>query len=155
VTPIPQTVVNTLLQYEGLPPLDANRTTSDLVVFINVASFWGSRSGHVQKLFTTTDASGIIAVERGHVVCVGTGNICVEHTLRPHAELVDLAGGALTPALVSVGTSLGLQEIAMEESTTDGVVYDSLMRPVPKVLGGDRTLIRAVDGLQFGTRDAL
>jgi hypothetical protein len=49
---------------------------------------------------------------------------------------------------------LGLQEIAGEDSTGDGAVFDPLSMEMPTILG-EHTLIRAADGLQFGTRDAL
>lgn len=59
------------------------------------------------------------------------------------------------PGLVSYGSPLGLVHIAGEESTQDGEVFDSLMDKLPTILGGNTAVIRAVDGLQFATRDAL
>lgn len=59
-----------------------------------------------------------------------------------------------SPALVSFGSPLGLQEISGEPSTYDGVVFDAFGE-VPAIIGGDQSVIRAVDGLQYGTRDAL
>lgn len=70
------------------------------------------------------------------------------------ALTVDLQGGSIAPALVSAGSQLGLQEIAMEPSTADGLVFDPLSMKVPTILG-EHTLMRAADGLIFGTRDAL
>jgi len=57
--------------------------------------------------------------------------------------------------LTTFGSDLGLSEIRGEASTRDGLVYDPLFGPVPKVVGGDDALIQAVDGLQFTGRDTL
>jgi hypothetical protein len=54
---------------------------------------------------------------------------------------------------VSFGSPLGLEHIAAEYSTNDGTVHDLLVRPVPKAVRG--VMPRAVDGLQFASRDAL
>ena len=59
------------------------------------------------------------------------------------------------PALISYGSPLGLEHIAAEDSTGDGAVGDPLTAKQPSILGGDGALIRAVDGLQYTTRDAL
>lgn len=60
-----------------------------------------------------------------------------------------------SPALISVGSPLGLEEIQAESSTKDGEVFDPLSSDNPSIIGGDGSLIRAVDGLQFSSRDAL
>jgi hypothetical protein len=73
----------------------------------------------------------------------------------PSITMVDLEGGSISPGLVSCGAPLGLEEISFEPSTTDGLVPDSLLKPIPKILGGDFLLLHAADGLQFGTRNAL
>lgn len=64
------------------------------------------------------------------------------------------AGGSISPGLVSFGSPLGLEHIAAEDSTNDGIVHDPLIRVVPKVFGPD-VIAHAVDGLQFASRDAL
>lgn len=58
------------------------------------------------------------------------------------------------PALTSFGSPLGLQDIEQEPSTEDGPVFDPLTSDVPEIIGGDGGLIRAVDGLQYSSRDA-
>jgi hypothetical protein len=58
-------------------------------------------------------------------------------------------------SLISFGSALGLQEIAGEASTQNGAPLDPLLQAVPSIAGGASALDRAVDGLQFGTRDAL
>lgn len=71
-------------------------------------------------------------------------------------RVMNVGGGSLSPALVGAGTSIGLQEIAMEESTVDGDVWDIFVDGGKgEGLLGNETVIRAVDGLQFATRDAL
>jgi hypothetical protein len=55
---------------------------------------------------------------------------------------------------VSFGSPLGLGLIAAEDSTSDGTVYDPLVRVEPKVAGVG-AMTSAVDGLQFASRDAL
>jgi len=49
---------------------------------------------------------------------------------------------------------LGLQDIQEEPTTEDGPVPDPLTSNVPEIIGGDGGLIRAVDGLQYSSRDA-
>lgn len=98
---------------------------------------------------------GVVVVNNGRIVCSGGVMSCVSYVSNRSVN-VDLEGGSISPALVSFGSNLGLQEIAGEASTTDGTVYDALSgNKIPKILGGDGSIIRAVDGLQFGTRDAL
>lgn len=60
-----------------------------------------------------------------------------------------------SPGLLSYGSRLGLVHIAGEATTQDGEVFDILTDKVPSVLGRNAAVIRAVDGLQFTTRDAL
>lgn len=69
-------------------------------------------------------------------------------------SVVDLLGGSISPGLITYGSSLGLEEIKSEGSTSDGEVFDPTFQPVLPVLG-EHTLVRAADGLQFGTRSAL
>ena len=79
---------------------------------------------------------------------------CSDHVF-PDADYIDLQGGSIAPGLVSAGSPLGLQEIDQEKSPQDGVVFDPLSSGVPGIVGGSGALIRAADGLLFGTRDAL
>ena len=50
---------------------------------------------------------------------------------------------------------MGLVEIDSESSTNDGVIIDPLTRNIPALLGPASSLVRAVDGLQFGGRNTL
>ena len=59
------------------------------------------------------------------------------------------------PGLLTYGSPLGLEHIESEPSTTDGAVLSALESEVPEVIGGSGTVICALDGLEFSTRDAL
>ncbi|KAF7792287.1 hypothetical protein EIP86_003323 [Pleurotus ostreatoroseus] len=147
------------VKYEGLPPLAPPRSRSGTVVFANVSHVWlGGAGGVVADAFmdladgdANADRGHGVVVQDGRVVCYGSASDCATYTAEASA-VVDLQGGALQPGLVSAGSSLGLQEIAMEPSTTDGVGFDPLQRDVPSIAPD---LPRAVDGLIYGTRDAL
>lgn len=92
-----------------------------------------------------------VVVRDGKVVCISQAESC--DGLDDGEEVVDLRDGSLAPGLTSFGSNLGLSEIAIESSTMDGPVFDPLTTQVPRILG--HTVIRAVDGLQFGGRHAL
>ncbi|KAJ7242763.1 composite domain of metallo-dependent hydrolase [Mycena haematopus] len=138
------------VNYEGLPPLDPATRTSGAVLFKNVSTFWtrDNASGEVRMAHAPEN----VLVEGGAIVW--TGSDYAELASAEGATVVDLQGGSISPALVSGGSGLGLQEIAAEGSTADGPVFDALSMEIPTILGL-QTPIRAVDGLQFETRDAL
>ena len=99
---------------------------------------------------------GVVVVENGKIVCVGSrSDACVRAAMDSTAVplVLDLEGGSISPGLVSFGSQLGLAEIAMESSTIDGVVFEPLRGEVPSIIDGE--IIRAFDGLQFGSRNAL
>ncbi len=100
---------------------------------------------------------GVVVVTNGTISCSGLRRTCFTESLLadPNVDVIDLDGGSISPGFVSYGAPLGLEEISSEPSTTDGLVPDGLVQPIPKILGGDFLLVHAADGLQFGTRDAL
>ena len=102
-------------------------------------------------------SSGIVVVRDGKVQCVDSAISACASSVRDveEAQYIDLEGGSIAPGLVSAGSALGLSEIDQEESTQDGSVADALSEGVPSLAGGEGALIRAADGLIFGTRDAL
>ncbi|KAJ7086055.1 hypothetical protein B0H15DRAFT_939618 [Mycena belliarum] len=140
--------IDRTIEFEGLPPLEPATRTSGAVLFRNVSSFWTRDEAGDIRL---SQASGNVLVKGGVVAWAGS-----DAKMAPvHGGLtVDLQGGSIAPGLVSVGSQLGLQEIAMEDSTADGRVFDPLEMEMPTILG-ERILMRAADGLRFGTRDAL
>ena len=142
------------IEWDGLPPLEG-RKESSTVVFKNVREIWTTGShGVIESVYKGDDELGVVLVESGKIICAGTTATCVP-TATPSGALVDLHGGSISPGLMSFGSPLGLEEIAGEPSTGDSVIYNSLFEDIPQVLGDVSGIMRAVDALQFGTRNAL
>ena len=160
------------VKYEGLPPLAPRQSNSDLVIFTNVSSVFVKQGDNIQEAFSISEAgvSGDVVVEKGEIICMGSCSVA-EHA--SDIQRVDLEGGSISyvsslsnisgthqdilffsPALISYGSRLGLNHIDGEPSTNDGYVHDSLTSNPPDIIGQD-SIIKAVDGLQFHTRDAL
>lgn len=146
------------IEYEGLPPLWQKESTAQTILFTNLTNAWVRKGHKVHSIFndlvSTADRTerGVIGVKGGNIICI-TAEEC-ERLNSIVDRTVDLEGGAIQPGLVTYGSSLGLQEIAMEKSTVDGPVFDPLTHSIPKILG-EEAIIRAVDGLQYQTRNAL
>ena len=143
-----------------MPPLEPEEAVKDIVVFTNVKSVYSRATNNtVEESFLAqrVDTYGVAIVEKGLLKCFGSSLTCDSEAFlqSPSVSVVDLEGGSLSPSLTTYGSPLGLEEMNQEPSTNDGYVPDPLLRSVPKVVGGDGALIRAVDGLQFGGRDAL
>lgn len=144
------------VKYEGLPPLQPKRTASNTVVFTNLETIFSRSGSTIHELYSATGGKqGMVVVEHGMIICQGSGELCMTTENLANANIIDTRGGSIAPGLVTYGSPLGLEEIAAEPSTNDGVVYDPLVQKVPSVIGGDRAIVRAVDGLQFGGRDTL
>ncbi|KAI0778058.1 carbohydrate esterase family 9 protein [Trametes elegans] len=152
------------LKYDGLPPLEPTRSHHATVIFTNVSSVYLRDAQSVREAFASNAAGtlgavpGVVVVRAGQIACMGLASGECASSLADKDEdvqFIDLEGGALSPGLVTIGSALGLEEITAEESTIDGYVLDPLMNSVPEVVGGKGQLIRAADGLLFGTRDAL
>jgi hypothetical protein len=133
--------------------LEPATSTSGEVLFVNVSTVWVQRLGR-RAAHTLKGHACVVGIRHGHIMCMGPRGSCSDG-LSEDAKVVDLDGGDLTTGIVASSAALGLAEIALEPSTTDGVVADPLLANVPQILGGEQSLIRAVDGLQFGTRNAL
>ena len=165
------------VKYEGLPPLVPMRSSSDLVIFSNVSSVFVKHGDGIREAFSASEASvsGNVVVEKGEIVCVGDASTCSVTKYDSNMQHVDLKGGSIScvnslsnvlricynypffffsPALISYGSHLGLNHIDGEPSTNDGYVYNSLKSNPPDIIG-EGSIIKAVDGLQFHTRDAL
>ncbi|GLB37491.1 putative amidohydrolase family protein [Lyophyllum shimeji] len=144
------------VKYEGLPPLAPRRSTAGVTVFTNVTSVYGRTPDAVEVLFTANGAPdlGVAVARNGSLMCSGTFADCLLSFDPPDVTYVDLEGGSISPGLVSFGSPLGLHHIEAEDSTNDGDVFDPLVKGVPKILGGDTHIVRAADGLLFGSRDA-
>jgi hypothetical protein len=144
------------LKWDGLPPLEIDRV-SDAVVFTNVSAVLtrGTEGiDHMLRSSAEDQSGGIVIVDGGKIICVGISNAC-NHLVPNRARLVDLEGGVLAPAFISFGSNLGLQEIAHEPSTGDGLPFDPFAEDVPGVLRDPGGIVRAADALEFQTRNAL
>lgn len=142
------------LKFEGLPPLLPQRSNRHTVVFTNVSEVFVRKDADIQEVLTTQSGPVGVVVSGGRMICSGTLHAC-DHALVGNVEYIDLQGGSITPGLVSFGSPLGLEEIGGEISTSDGVILDPLLIEIPELAGGGRRVIRAADGLQYTTRDAL
>ncbi|KAF8161153.1 carbohydrate esterase family 9 protein [Crassisporium funariophilum] len=144
------------LKYDGLPPLEPKSSVSGTVIFTNVDSVFLKKDHTVQQVFSASEAgaSGTIVVENGNIKCAGVSLTCQLAQYGPNVRRINLEGGSISPALISYGSPLGLNHINGEASTNDGPVHNVLSSDPPGILG-QGSIIRAVDGLQFSTRDAL
>ncbi|KAH9045482.1 hypothetical protein EDB85DRAFT_35113 [Lactarius pseudohatsudake] len=144
------------LRWDGLPPLTVDQV-SGAVAFTNVSTVFVRGVEGIEHLFRQSaqdHARGVVIVHAGKIICAGVDNTC--NSLVPNgARLVDLEGGSIAPAFISFGSNLGLQEIAFEPSTGDGVLFDAFEKDVPRVLRDPGGIVQAADGLEFQTRNAL
>ncbi|KAF7428612.1 hypothetical protein PC9H_007839 [Pleurotus ostreatus] len=147
------------IKYEGLPPLVPSKAKSDVVIFSNVSSLFVKSSGTIKQVFGTSafGERGVAVVKGGKLICGGASSSCQKsiQAFGQSSETIDIEGGSIAPGLLTFGSPLGLREIAGEATTSDGVVGDPLGSGLPSLVGGEGAIIRAVDGLQFSTRDAL
>ncbi|KAG6841876.1 hypothetical protein C0991_005606 [Blastosporella zonata] len=145
------------LQYEGLPPLAPTKRLAPTTVFTNLTSVYMPTGDSVELAFSTSEVSGrgVAVVRDGSLVCSGAHDECLSTLDASDVTFFDLEGGSIAPGLTSFGSPLGLHQIQEEDSTNDGDVFDPLVgKGLPNILGGDSAIVRAVDGLQFGSRDA-
>ncbi|KAK0494473.1 carbohydrate esterase family 9 protein [Armillaria luteobubalina] len=142
------------IKYDGLPPLQAKISTSDIVIFTNVTSVFVKSRRRIEQVFSAaSDGAGIVVVKDGKFVCRGT-EPCTE-VYSESVRRVNLMGGSIAPGLTGVGSPLGLVDIDYEDSTKDGLVIDPFLSEIPSLVGGGEAIIRAVDGLQFASPDML
>ncbi|KDQ21348.1 hypothetical protein BOTBODRAFT_99933 [Botryobasidium botryosum FD-172 SS1] len=144
------------VRHEGLPPLEPKKVKG--VVFTNVRTIWSDEDSEIKSV-TASGTPSTVVVKNGAIKCIVTDSEPCLAELSNNGgypmDTVDLQGGSLAPGLVSFGAGLGLVEILQEPSTNDGSVYDPVRGSVPSIVGGDNSVIRAHDGLQFGGRDTL
>lgn len=151
-TPNWEAEANRTLKWDGLPPLEGNKVDGT-VVFTNVNNVWErSEDGAVVKTFSSdaSTAGNTVVVNQGRVTCMGN---CL--SAQEDAMTVDLAGGSIAPGLMTFGAAIGLEEIASEPSTADGATFDAFRGNLPAIIGDVGGVLRAMDALVFGTRDAL
>lgn len=155
--------------------MQPKKHNSPLVLFVNVKNVFSIAKDAVHSLFTATgDELGVVLVTNGSIYCMGLQVSCMASDAMSDVRIVDLkgedsssgyervdadvisaiAGGSISPGLVAFGSPLGLEHIASERSTNDGPVHDPLTKTPPKVLGPG-TIVHALHGLSFASRDAL
>ncbi|KAL0573973.1 hypothetical protein V5O48_007988 [Marasmius crinis-equi] len=143
---------------EGVEPFNARNLTGGKVAFKNVTQVWDRKGdGDIEKIYPVgrgPPEPGLVVVEEGVMTCVGEVDLCstaahdADHTM-------DLHGGSISPGLMSFGSRLGLEEFVNEPSTGDGALYNAFAYDVPNALQDAGGMVRAIDGLMFGTRHAL
>lgn len=142
------------LDWDGLPPLEGQKT-STRIVFHNVTQVWRrSATGAVEEAFSTRandNAMATVVVDAGKIICIGN---CAD-TVSGSSDPIDLSGGSIGPGLMTFGSPLGLEEIEGEPSTGDGKPFDALRERIPSILQDSGGVLRAVDALMFSTRNAL
>ena len=143
------------LKWDGLPPLEVDRV-SEVVVFANVSAVLIRGAEGIEPMFHSSAAhpGGVVIIDSGKIICAGISTVC-NHLVPNRARLVDLEGGVLAPAFISFGSNLGLQEIAYEPSTGDGLPFDPFAEDVPGILRDPGGIVQAADALEFQTRNAL
>ena len=153
VTPAFDEEIRAAVEHDGLPPLDPKEVVTN-IIFRNMSSIWFRGTGGARLVYQAANADdeGVL-VFNGTIECVGSLGECPPESYPDYYRIKDLERGSIMPALTSVGTALGLQEIAMERTTSDGPANDPLLGSVPSIFNNG--VVRAYDGLMFGTRDAL
>lgn len=146
------------VNYEGLPPLAPKKSPiNTTIIFKNVKSLYQKKGGVIEQVLSSQETGNFstIMIRNGSIVCSGDER-CSKVTPWDPASLltVDLEGGSISPGFVSFGSPLGLENMDKEPSTNDGIIYDHLLQSIPDILGNS-AIIHAVDGLEYGSRDAL
>jgi hypothetical protein len=139
--------------WDGLPPLQG-KAEGNRIVFDDVKKLLTrGTDGSIREAILPKGANGtsVIVVESGKITCIGPSCLSAEDVL----NTINLHGGTISPGLMSFGSLLGLEEIAEEPSTGDGAPLNAFMTNIPKVLDDPGGVLKAMDALVFGTRNAL
>ncbi|ESK94416.1 carbohydrate esterase family 9 protein [Moniliophthora roreri MCA 2997] len=125
------------------------------VVFMNVKEVWNrKRGGYIEELFPAGQRGlCVVVVEKGKITCLGEGKEC-SSAAEDAQTTIDLDGGSISPGLLTFGSRLGLEEMASEPSTGDGMPYNAFAADVPRILQDVGGLVKASDALMFGTLHA-
>lgn len=106
------------------------------VVFTGVTSILKSQ---LQREIGSSISSANVIISNGTIVCAGVCETELGIAVASDIRVIDLQNGYLTPSFTSIGSALGLSEIAPEEDTTDGP-------------NGEEVFSRAIDGLSLSTK---
>lgn len=150
--------IENALKYQGLQPLAIpnDKRKKDTVVFVNVNEVMvkDTTTGAIQATFFSRSLNpGTVVVEGGKVICTGDCSSVLENSEVTEENVIDLAGGSITPGLTTYGGSLGTVEIQGEATTNDGAIGDLAQGKRPEFL--EDVIVQAVDGLLFGGRNTL
>jgi hypothetical protein len=140
-----------------------------LVKLRNVSSVWTGGEGEdmgggVWKGEDIPEGAKDVYIRDGQILCITfmdssrcrfPDSVNLDSESAQIEEEIDLNGGTILPGFTSFGSPLGLEEISLEPSTNDGSVPDALTGSIPSILGGDKAVVRAVDGLTFNGRNLL
>ncbi|CAG8753021.1 7122_t:CDS:2, partial [Cetraspora pellucida] len=116
----------------------AKSQTTSSVILKNIDKIF------VDKNHTLSSIEGIISiiVKHGIIECIGIN--CIIPSNISSYEIIDLKGGYVLPGIIAVSPGLGLVEIELESSASDGQV-------VPIINPDDvEDIIYAIDGLKLG-----
>ncbi|KAF9523733.1 carbohydrate esterase family 9 protein [Crepidotus variabilis] len=146
------------VKYDGLPPLEPKKAKAEVVIFNNVSEIFIRKAGKVEAAYMAKEANlrsdSVAVAVHGELVCFGVADECGLAQYGADVQHIDLEGGSISPSLLSYGAPLGLVHIDAEASANDGSAANPLDDDQPKLLGPG-SVIRAVDGLLFSSRDAL
>lgn len=87
------------IKYDGLPPLKAARSNSEVVIFTNVTNVFVRSEGSIHEVYSDDIAlSRTVVVQRGVIVCDGIEPLCYQdfEKDKDKAEYVNLEGGSLS-----------------------------------------------------------
>ena len=157
--------VRETIKWEGLPPLEGERRPG-VVMFTHVKELWTRGALRPESTASTERAKrdfgegfGVVVVESGRVACTAhprDSEACLGQFKGQGIKKINLHGGSISPGFTTLGSILGIEEMHTEKSTGDGGPgFDPLVSDVPKIVGDELSLIKAVDALNFGTRDTL
>ncbi|KAH8822344.1 carbohydrate esterase family 9 protein [Flagelloscypha sp. PMI_526] len=136
---------NAALKWDGLPPLEQEKVTSD-VLFINISSVYIRQFGRVQALnIPTYNASALFRA--GELICVDNLLSCIRNTYGRTPRIVNLHRGSILPGLTLYGPSLGLVDIGGESSTNDGIISSP---PLSSLVKGDHDSRDMLEAYVFG-----
>ena len=85
------------IEYDGLPPLEPEVSTTGTVVFANVSDVYIRNGDSIELSFSASSTSGpgAVVVRSGKIICAGTESTCLVDDLRTNAIIRDLAGGSV------------------------------------------------------------
>lgn len=153
------------IKWEGLPPLEGERKTG-IVVFTHVKELWTREAIRFESTIPAEHAKrefgehlGVVVVKGGLVVCTAhhrDSEACLGLLKDLNMTKINLHGGSISPGFTTLGSILGIEEMQSEKSTgDDGPGFEPLVSDVPKIIGDKFGIVKVVDALNFGTRDAL